>query len=80
MKGTVKWFDIKKGYGFIVSDDGKSFFVHYSDIKDDKDGFRKLSKEDKVEFNVLKREKGPQAVDVKLIQKGRRINRYQHKE
>ena len=50
MKGTVKWFDSKKGYGFISGDDGKEYFVHQSNIQ--MQGFRKLDEGDIVDFEV----------------------------
>lgn len=62
-KGTVKWFDDKKGYGFItVEDEGGDCFVHYSAIKGS--GFRSLSQGDRVEFDVVQGEKGPAAANV----------------
>ncbi|MEN6516376.1 MAG: cold shock domain-containing protein [Fervidobacterium sp.] len=65
MKGTVKWFDAKKGYGFITKEDGEDIFVHYSAIQID--GFKTLKEGDKVEFEVQNGSKGPQAANVKLI-------------
>lgn len=50
MKGTVKWFNTQKGYGFIVGDDGTDYFVHYSNIKVSE--FRHLDAGDHVEFDV----------------------------
>lgn len=50
MKGTVKWFDAKKGYGFITGGDGKDYFVHHSKIL--MGGFRKLDTDDIIEFEV----------------------------
>ena len=50
MNGTVKWFDSKKGYGFISGDDGKEYFVHQSNIQ--MQGFRKLDEGDIVDFEV----------------------------
>ncbi len=61
-KGTVKWFNESKGYGFITSDDGSDVFVHYSSIQGD--GFKTLVEGDKVSFDVEKGEKGPKAVNV----------------
>ena len=61
--GTVKWFNEKKGYGFITPDDGsEDCFVHYSAIQGA--GFRTLREGDKVEFEVTKGDKGPQASNV----------------
>ncbi len=65
-KGTVKWFDEKKGYGFITMDEGKDVFVHYSGITGN--GFRKLTEGDRVTFEVKEGGKGPQADQVQLLQ------------
>lgn len=62
MNGKTKWFDKKKGYGFITRDDGKDFFVHYSNI--DVTGFKTLEKDQPVTFEVKEDAKGPQAVSV----------------
>ena len=62
--GTVKWFDSKKGFGFIVPDDGgKELFVHHSDIETD--GFANLDDGQAVEFEVGEGKKGPCAQSVK---------------
>jgi CspA family cold shock protein len=61
--GKVKWFNEKKGYGFITSDDGKDVFVHYSAIAGEK-GFKTLREGDEVEFKITKGPKGLQAADV----------------
>lgn len=63
--GTVKWFDEKKGYGFITEDGGKDVFVHYSAIVGN--GFRKLAEGEKVAFEVKEGAKGPQADQVQAI-------------
>jgi len=63
--GTVKWFDRKKGYGFITRDGQDDVFVHYSAIQSE--GFKKLQEGDRVEFLVEERDKGLQAVNVTLI-------------
>ncbi|MCH8126335.1 cold-shock protein [candidate division KSB1 bacterium] len=60
--GTVKWFNEKKGFGFIVREQGEDVFVHYTSIKTD--GFRTLQEGQKVEFAIGQGEKGPQALDV----------------
>jgi len=65
MKGTVKWFDAKKGYGFITKEDGEDIFVHYSAIQ--VEGFKTLKEGDKVEFEVQNGAKGPQAANVRLV-------------
>jgi CspA family cold shock protein len=64
-KGRVKWFNEKKGYGFISRDDGNDVFVHFSAIK--KDGFKVLYEGDQVEFEVTEGPKGLQATDVVVI-------------
>ena len=61
-EGTVKWFDAKKGYGFISGEDGADIFVHYTDISGD--GFKILAEGDAVQFDVVKGEKGPKAENV----------------
>jgi len=61
--GKVKWFNDKKGYGFITRDDGQGdVFVHFTAIQGE--GFRTLSQGDVVEFDIKETEKGPQAVNV----------------
>ena len=60
--GTVKWFNEKKGFGFITQDSGSDVFVHYSAIKGD--GFKTLAEGDKVTFEVTDGPKGPQASNV----------------
>ena len=62
MKGTVKWFNAKKGFGFISDETGKDAFVHYSALQ--MDGFKVLEEGDKVEFEVVQGAKGPQAANV----------------
>ena len=62
MKGTVKWFNAKKGFGFISDEEGNDEFVHFSALK--MDGFKVLDEGDEVEFEVIDGEKGPQAANV----------------
>ena len=62
MKGTVKWFNAKKGFGFISDEEGNDVFVHFSALQ--MDGFKVLDEGDEVEFEVIDGEKGPQAVNV----------------
>lgn len=64
--GTVKWFNDKKGYGFISRESGEDVFVHYTSIKTD--GFRTLKEGQQVEFTVKQEEKGQAAVDVQKVQ------------
>jgi len=61
-KGTVKWFNDAKGYGFISRGDGPDVFVHYSAIQGD--GFKTLSEGQQVEFDVVEGPKGKQAANV----------------
>ena len=61
-KGTVKWFNAAKGYGFIQRDNGEDVFVHFSAIQ--ADGYRSLEEGSKVEFEVTKGPKGLQAANV----------------
>ncbi|WP_198471215.1 cold-shock protein [Acetomicrobium sp. S15 = DSM 107314] len=63
MRGTVKWFNGTKGYGFITTEEGKDVFVHYSAI--DMQGFKTLNEGDSVEFDVVQGDKGPQAARVR---------------
>ncbi len=65
MKGTVKWFDPKKGYGFITKEDGEDIFVHWTAIQ--MDGFKTLQEGQAVEFDVVEGRKGPQAANVKVV-------------
>ncbi len=61
-QGTVKWFDAKKGFGFISIDGENDVFVHFSAIQGD--GFKALEEGDNVEFEVVEGSKGPQAASV----------------
>ena len=62
MKGTVKWFNSQKGYGFIVGEDGKDVFVHFSAIQ--VDGYKTLEEGQSVEYDIEESPRGPQAVNV----------------
>jgi CspA family cold shock protein len=63
--GTVKWFNEKKGYGFIEQEDGPDVFVHFSGINGS--GFKSLFEGDRVTFTVEEGPKGPSAVDVTVV-------------
>ena len=60
--GTVKWFNAKKGFGFISDEEGNDVFVHFSALQ--MDGFKVLEEGEKVQFEVVKGDKGPQAANV----------------
>lgn len=64
-KGTVKWFNNSKGYGFITAEDGNDVFVHYSGIQCD--GFKTIKEGQEVTFDVTKTDKGTQAVNVNVV-------------
>ncbi|HOR94414.1 MAG TPA: cold-shock protein, partial [Spirochaetota bacterium] len=64
-KGTIKWFNEKKGFGFISKEDGSDVFVHYTGIIGN--GFRTLKEGQRVEFEIESSDKGPRAVSVKAI-------------
>ena len=61
-EGTVKWFNPRKGYGFIAAEDGKDIFVHYADISGE--GYRTLVEGDTVTFDIVEGEKGLRAENV----------------
>ena len=61
-RGSVKWFDTKKGYGFIKQSDGDDVFVHYKGIVGE--GFKSLRSGEEVEFEIANGPKGPQATNV----------------
>jgi CspA family cold shock protein len=65
MKGTVKWFNSGKGFGFITAEDGKDVFVHFSEVKGE--GFKSLNEGDNVEFEVEQGDKGDKAKGVVKI-------------
>ena len=64
-KGTVKWFNNQKGYGFIYDEEGKDVFVHYSGIT--MEGFKSLEEGQEVEYDIVDGEKGPQAINVNRL-------------
>ena len=64
-KGTVKWFNDKKGFGFLSREDGDDVFVHHTSIKGE--GFKTLREGQEVEFEVQEGPKGPQAVNVTAL-------------
>lgn len=64
-EGLVKWFDHKKGYGFIIADGGKDLFVHHSAIEGE--GFKSLEEGERVSFDEESGNKGPQAVTVRRL-------------
>ncbi|MEA3430912.1 MAG: cold shock domain-containing protein [Nanoarchaeota archaeon] len=69
MEGKVKWYNRNKGYGFIEGDDGEEYFVHYTALKET--GF--IRENDRVAFEAAEGEKGKQAQNVTLLQKGSEI-------
>ncbi len=62
MTGTVKWFNSEKGFGFITSDEGKDVFAHHTQIQ--KSGFKTLEEGEKVSFDEVQGQKGPQAQNI----------------
>ena len=64
-EGQVKWFNEKKGYGFIQQEDGKDLFVHYTAIQGD--GFKSLKEGQKVRFEIEETPKGPKAKNVQIM-------------
>jgi CspA family cold shock protein len=62
MRGTVKWFNDNKGFGFIQQEDGPDIFVHFSEIQGE--GFKTLNEGDTVEFEIVEGERGPKATNV----------------
>jgi CspA family cold shock protein len=64
-EGTIKWFNEKKGFGFIQQDNGQDIFVHYSSIMGD--GFKTLAEGQRVRFDIEEGAKGPKAINVEKI-------------
>ena len=64
MKGKIKWFNSRKGFGFIIDEDGNDIFVHQNDISPD----TRLFENDQVEFEKEESERGPKATNVKKIE------------
>lgn len=64
-KGTVKWFNNQKGYGFITGEDGNDVFVHYSGLN--MEGFKSLEEGATVEYEITDGAKGPQATNVSVV-------------
>jgi cold shock protein len=67
MTGTVKWFNAEKGYGFITPESGADVFVHFSAIQ--ATGYRSLDEGQVVDFDVTQGPKGPQATNVRLLER-----------
>lgn len=65
LQGTVKWFSAEKGYGFIEQESGDDVFVHFSAIQED--GYRALNEGQKVVFEIVQGERGPQAANVQKL-------------
>lgn len=68
MRGKVKFFDVRKGWGFIIPDDGsRNIFVHFSAIQGDGSGRKNLQGDDVVDFEIIQARKGIQAVNVRTV-------------
>ncbi len=65
MKGTVKWFNNQKGYGFLLDEEGKDVFVHFSGLN--MEGYKTLTEGQAVEYELADGAKGPQAVNVTVL-------------
>lgn len=65
MTGTVKWFNAEKGFGFILGEDGKDVFAHFSQIN--ADGYKSLDEGQRVSFNVVDGPKGAQAENITIV-------------
>lgn len=68
VQGQVKWFNDAKGFGFLTTDTGKDIFAHYTAIPGE--GFKTLAEGARVEFEVLETERGPQAANIRVVNKG----------
>ncbi len=77
-ENKVKWFDSRKGFGFIVQDDGTDLFVHFSAIK--VEGYKTLREGDLVKYEVIKGDKGLQAAEVEVLEKAKRAKKEVEKE
>lgn len=64
-KGTVKWFNDDKGFGFISAEDGNDYFAHFSQIN--KEGFKTLEEGAEVTFDIVQGDKGPQAANIETL-------------
>lgn len=69
VSGTVKWYNRRKGYGFIISEDGTDIFVHYTALAGRDEEYITLNENDKVEFDITQGQKGPQASNVVVTEK-----------
>ncbi len=65
MTGTVKWFNSEKGFGFITTEEGNDVFAHFSQIQ--KEGYKSLEEGQKVSFEIIEGQKGPQAGNIEVI-------------
>ena len=65
LKGTVKWFNDDKGFGFIQAEDGNDYFAHFSQIN--KEGFKTLKEGEEVTFEITQGDKGPQASNIETV-------------
>ena len=70
--GVVKFFQSRKGYGFIIAEDEQEVFVHYTSIQAEEGEFKTLYQGDKVEFEIVEEERGPQAKNVVVIERAPR--------